>query len=120
MAEKLERAAMVGLHGLGAQVVQRLHGGQQGASAALGRYKRPHIVGIREQGDPNVRRPAEKRPTDGPSLYEKMVAQQLLDERAAVLAQLASHGVLTVDTDADTLHPKLIGTYLELKERGRV
>jgi len=28
--------------------------------------------------------------------------------------------VLTVDTDADTLHPKLIGTYLELKERGRV
>jgi hypothetical protein len=49
-----------------------------------------------------------------------MVAQQLLDDRAAVLAQLAAHGVLTVDTAADALNPKLIGTYLELKQRGRV
>ena len=40
--------------------------------------------------------------------------------RYAVLAHLAAHGVLTVDSNADTLHPRLIGTYLELKERGRV
>jgi uncharacterized protein (DUF58 family) len=81
---------------------------------------RQHLVVCVTLGDPNVRRPAQRRPTDGPSLYEKMVAQQLLDDRAGVLAQLAAHGVLTVDSDADTLHPKLIGTYLELKERGRV
>jgi hypothetical protein len=49
-----------------------------------------------------------------------MVAQQLLDDRATVLAKLASHGVHTVDTDADSLNPRLIGTYLELKQRGRV
>jgi hypothetical protein len=49
-----------------------------------------------------------------------MVAQQLLDDRGAVLAELASHGVLTVDSDADRLHPRLIGTYLELKQRARV
>jgi uncharacterized protein (DUF58 family) len=67
-----------------------------------------------------VRRPAQRRPEDGASLYEKMVAQQLLDERAMVLARLASYGVLTVDTDADKLNPKLIGTYLELKQRGRL
>jgi uncharacterized protein (DUF58 family) len=71
-------------------------------------------------GDPTVRRPAQRRPQDAVSLYEKMVAQQLLDERAAVLARLAAHGVLAVDTDADKLNPKLIGTYLELKQRGRV
>ena len=71
-------------------------------------------------GDPNVRRPADARPTDAASLYEKMVAQQLLDDRASVLAHLASCGVLTVDTDADKLNPRLIGTYLELKQRGRV
>jgi uncharacterized protein (DUF58 family) len=81
---------------------------------------RQHLVVCVTLGDPNVRRPARQRPTDAASLYEKVVAQQLLDDRAAVLAQLASHGVLTVDTDADTLHPRLIGTYLELKERGRV
>ena len=81
---------------------------------------RQHLVVCVTLGDPNVRRPAQRRPVDGASLYEKMVAQQLLDDRAAVLAHLAAHGVLTVDSDADTLHPKLIGTYLELKERGRV
>jgi uncharacterized protein (DUF58 family) len=89
-------------------------------AAHLLRAARQHLVVCVTLGDPNVRRPAQQRPTDGPSLYEKMVAQQLLDDRAAVLAQLASHGVLTVDTAADKLHPKLIGTYLELKERGRV
>jgi uncharacterized protein (DUF58 family) len=70
--------------------------------------------------DPNVRRPALSRPSDAASLYEKMVAQQLLDDRAAVLAQFAARGVLTIDTDADALNPRLIGTYLELKQRGRV
>jgi uncharacterized protein (DUF58 family) len=89
-------------------------------AAYLLRAARHHLVVCVTLGDPNVRRPAEQRPTDSYTLYEKMVAQQLIDDRASVLAQLASHGVLTVDTDADHLHPRLIGTYLELKERGRV
>src|SRR5438128_10988732 len=84
------------------------------------RAARHHLVVCVTLGDPNVRRPAEQRPTDGPSLYEKMVAQQLLDDRVAVLAKLAAYGVPSVDTDADTLNPRLIGTYLELKQRGRV
>ena len=89
-------------------------------AAHILRAARHHLVVCVTLGDPNVRRPAERRPIDGPSLYEKMVAQELLDDRQAVLAQLAAHGVLTVDTDADTLNPKLIGTYLELKQRGRL
>jgi uncharacterized protein (DUF58 family) len=89
-------------------------------AAHLMRAARQHLVVCVTLGDPNVRRPAQRRPEDGASLYEKMVAQQLLDERAAVLASLAAHGVLTVDTDADKLNPRLIGTYLELKQRGRL
>ncbi len=89
-------------------------------AAHILRAARQHLVVCVTLGDPNVRRPAEQRPTDGPGLYEKMVAQQLLDDRAAILAQLAAHGVLTVDSVADALNPKLIGTYLELKQRGRV
>ena len=84
------------------------------------RAARRHLVVCVTLGDPNLRRPAEQRPTDARALYEKMVAQQLLDDRATVLAQLAAHGVLTLDTDADSLNPRLIGTYLELKQRGRV
>jgi uncharacterized protein (DUF58 family) len=84
------------------------------------RAARQHLVVCVTLADPNLRRPAEQRPADGRGLYEKMVAQQLLDDRAAVLASLAARGVLTVDTDAESLNPRLIATYLELKQRGRV
>jgi uncharacterized protein (DUF58 family) len=84
------------------------------------RAARQHMVVCVTLADPNLRRPAELRPADGRMLYEKMVAQQLLDERASVLAGLAAHGVLTLDADADSLNPRLISAYLELKARGRV
>ena len=41
-------------------------------------------------------------------------------DRAAVPATLRNGAVLTVDTDAESLNPRLIATYLELKQRGRV
>ncbi|HEY1298658.1 MAG TPA: DUF58 domain-containing protein [Chloroflexota bacterium] len=84
------------------------------------RAARQHMVVAVTLSDPNLRRPAERRPTDGRTLYEKMVAQHLLDERAGVLASLSARGVLTVDSDAESLNPRLIAAYLELKARGRV
>lgn len=89
-------------------------------AAHLTRAARQHLVVCVTLGDPNVRRPALALPRDTPALYEKMVAQQLLDDRATLLATLQSHGVVTVDADADTLSPKLITTYLALKQRGRI
>ena len=49
-----------------------------------------------------------------------MVAQHLLDERAEIIANLGRHGVVWLDTDVDKLSPRLVGTYLELKQRGRI
>jgi len=89
-------------------------------AAHLLRAARQHVVVCVTLADPNLRRPAEQRPADARTLYEKMVAQQLLDERSMVLATLAARGVLTLDTDADSLNPRLIATYLELKQRGRL
>jgi uncharacterized protein (DUF58 family) len=88
--------------------------------ANLQRAARHHLAICVTLGDPAVVRPATSRP-DGPAqLYEKMVAQRLLDDRAAVLATLRHGGVLCLDTRADALSPTLIETYLELKRRGRV
>ena len=84
------------------------------------RAARQHMVVCVTLSDPNIRRPAERSPEDGRALYEKMVAQQLLDNRANLLATLSAHGVFTVDADAESLNPKLISAYLELKLRGRI
>jgi uncharacterized protein (DUF58 family) len=89
-------------------------------AAHLLRAARHHLVVCVTLGDPNVRRPAERTPIDAPSLYEKFVAQQLLDDRAALIRTLNAHGVLTVDTDATHLSPQVITTYLDLKHRGRI
>jgi uncharacterized protein (DUF58 family) len=84
------------------------------------RAARQHMVVCVTLADPNLRRPAARKPADGRGLYEKMVAQTLIDDRAAVLASLAAHGVLTLDTDAESLNPRVIATYLQLKQRGRI
>jgi uncharacterized protein (DUF58 family) len=89
-------------------------------SAHLMRAARQHLVVCVTLGDPNVRRPAVAIPRDAAALYEKMVAQQLLDDRAQVIATLHARGVITLDTDAEGLSPRLISTYLMLKQRGRV
>jgi uncharacterized protein (DUF58 family) len=88
--------------------------------AHLLRAARHHQVVCVTLGDPTVARPAAARPRDAQSLYEKMVAQRLLDERTAVLATLTHRGVYTLDTDADRLSPTLVTAYLELQERARI
>jgi uncharacterized protein (DUF58 family) len=89
-------------------------------AAHVQRAARQHMVVCVTLADPNLRRPAAARATDGRSLYEKTVATQLLEERASVLANLAAHGVLTVDADAESVNPRTIAAYLELKLRARI
>jgi len=84
------------------------------------RAAKQHLVVCVTLNDPTVIGPAAASPTDAQSLYQKMVAQKLLDDRATVLATLAQRGVHTLDTDAGKLSPRLIDTYLELKQRARV
>jgi uncharacterized protein (DUF58 family) len=88
--------------------------------AHLQRAARHHLAVCVTLGDPTVVRPATAAPADAAALYEKMVAQRLLDDRAAVLATLRQGGVLCLDARADTLTPRVVETYLDLKLRGRV
>ncbi|HET7770034.1 MAG TPA: DUF58 domain-containing protein [Chloroflexota bacterium] len=88
--------------------------------ANLMRAGRHHLVVCVTLADPTVSRPGVLPAENVQSLYEKMVSQRLVNERAAVLAALAHRGVHTLDTDADKLSPGLIDAYLELKQRGKI
>lgn len=53
-------------------------------------------------------------------LYRRAVAEELFDERRALLDRLNRAGVLTVDVPADRLSAGVVNTYLRLKAQGKL
>ncbi|MBA2447831.1 MAG: DUF58 domain-containing protein [Chloroflexi bacterium] len=88
--------------------------------AHLARAAEHHLVALVTVADPALLGPANREPRDSQQLYEKAVAQRLLDERRQILDQLAHRGVITLDHPADRLSARVVATYLELKARGRL
>ena len=70
--------------------------------------------------DPNITRLAAQPPRDSDTVYQRAVAEMLLDERRVVLDTLNRSGVLTLDVPADKLTVSVINKYLELKGRGAI
>ena len=54
---------------------------------------------------------------DSVGVYQRAVAEKLLNERQVVLETLSRHGVLTLDVPAEKLTVAVINKYLELKAR---
>ncbi len=80
----------------------------------LRRRHLPLLVSLR---DPTVEALARQPVTEPAQLYQRMVAERLLEERALTLQRLRSQGVLTLDVAADQLSVAVIDEYLALKER---
>jgi uncharacterized protein (DUF58 family) len=70
--------------------------------------------------DPNVTNLAAQAPRDSDAVYQRAVAEMLLDERQIVLDTMHRSGVLTLDIPADKLTVSVINKYLELKGRGAI
>lgn len=77
----------------------------------------PLLVAI---SDPTVVQIARQMPRDSVGVYERAVAEQLVDERALILEKLRQRGVLTLDVPANQLTVAVVNKYLELKARGRI
>jgi uncharacterized protein (DUF58 family) len=88
--------------------------------AHLARTSSRHLVAVCMVSDPALIEPAEREASDSQQIYQKLVAQRLLDERRQVLRGLSLRGVITLDLPADRLSAQVVATYLELKARGRL
>ncbi len=77
----------------------------------------PLLVAI---SDPSVVELAQQLPHDSASVYQRAVAEQMLNERALTLELLRRRGVLTLDVPANRLTIAVVNKYLELKARGRI
>jgi uncharacterized protein (DUF58 family) len=88
--------------------------------AHLARATARHLAALVMVSDPALTGPASLPSRDSQQLYEKAVAQRLLDERAQLLATLSHRGVITLDLPANRLSAQVVATYLDLKARGRL
>jgi uncharacterized protein (DUF58 family) len=84
----------------------------------FGRLAPRHLPLAVTMSDTEVLAMSRRIPGDTQQMYEKVVAQSLLDDRAAALDALHRRGALTIDVPADKLTPAVVNKYLELKARG--
>jgi len=70
--------------------------------------------------DPNILQAAKGVPEDGAQVYQKAVAQQVLQERRAAISILKRRGVWTIDSPPEDLSADLINHYLDLKSRSLI
>jgi len=70
--------------------------------------------------DPEIHTLATQTPADSRRLYERAVAEQVLDTRQQTLAGLQRHGIVSLDIPAEQLTVAVINRYLEIKARGQL
>jgi uncharacterized protein (DUF58 family) len=85
--------------------------------AAVTRLAGNNIVLCCLLSDPHLAEVAARTPASSQELYERVVAETVLDARAKALATLRQHGVHVVDVPAEKLTVATIQRYLELKKR---
>jgi uncharacterized protein (DUF58 family) len=97
--------------------------GGLGVEALLSRIptlQRRHLPLVVTISDPAIHALARARPADSASVYQRAMAEKLLEERRVVLDTLSRRGVLTLDVPAGKLTAAVINKYLELKARTRL
>lgn len=88
--------------------------------AQMSRLRRQHLPLLVTMRDPTVQRLADQSVADSASLYQRTVAEQLLDERQLAIERLTQQGILTLDVPADQLSIAVVNQYLELKAQSRI
>ncbi|MBA3531718.1 MAG: DUF58 domain-containing protein [Ardenticatenales bacterium] len=86
--------------------------------SAMASLRPRHLPMVVTMNDPGVLALAQQDATSSAAVYERAIAEQLLDERRLVLDQLEQRGILTIDVPASKLTTAVINRYLVLKARG--
>ena len=70
--------------------------------------------------DPALTHTASLHPRDSMAVYERAVAEQMLDDRQRLIESLTRRGAMVLDVPAEKLTAAVINKYLELKGRSLI
>ena len=79
-----------------------------------------HLIVCVTLTDSNIVALAAQKPTDSKIVYQRAIAERLLQEKQATLEILRKGGVITLDVPAHQLTMTVVNKYLELKAKSQI
>ena len=94
------------------------------AAESLARYvstlAKRHLIACVTLTDSGIIALAAQKPTSSKIVYQRAIAERLLQEKQATLEILRSRGVITLDVPAHQVTMEVVNKYLELKARSKI
>ena len=83
------------------------------------RLLRPrHLPLVATIGDRDLNAAVSKSPNEIKDVFAQSAAEEIIHQRETALRMVESLGGLAIDVTTETLAPKLLESYLKVKERG--
>jgi uncharacterized protein (DUF58 family) len=79
-----------------------------------------HVVLFAVMQTPELGAAAAVEPSTADAMYRMLAAQEILERRDVLLANLRRRGIIVLDLDPSALTPTLVGEYLKVKDRNLV
>ncbi|MYC77084.1 DUF58 domain-containing protein [Candidatus Poribacteria bacterium] len=92
----------------------------EGIAAYVSQLSKRHLVACVTLTDSGIVELAQQKSTDSKSVYQKAIAERLLQEKHATLEILRRRGVITIDVPAHQLTMAVVNKYLELKAKSQI
>lgn len=92
----------------------------EGIAAYVSQLSKHHLVVCVTLTDTGIVELTEQKSTDSKSVYQKAIAERLLQEKRATLEILRRRGVITIDVPAHQLTMAVVNKYLELKAKSQI
>ena len=91
-----------------------------GIASYVQQLSKHHLVVCVTLTDSGIVALAEQKSADSKSVYQKAIAERLLQEKHATLEILRRQGVITIDVPAHQLTMAVVNKYLELKAKSKI
>ena len=92
----------------------------EGIATYIAQLSKHHLVVCVTLTDSGIVELAEQQFTDSVSVYQRAIAERLLQEKHATLEILRRQGIITIDVPAHRLTMAVVNKYLELKAQSKI